>query len=795
MADLEYSVTLGGFVPFGTTGTATSIVPVVAGDALFVRETVALTLTTNLPAASLTIGGLAGQSPVVTLPEGAVLAANVTVADFGLFRLGQNLANPNPNNPARLNGDLAVASGGKVLVVDGAMSGAVTPVGTIEIRNNATITPTGHLVLATLDQPLPVLVDATGTISLAGAADTATLLALLTNQDKLFNPLFSGHMVFSGTLDNAGALLPLASLGALKLQAATVIGGTINGGTSLAGCVLDGVAIAGTMTTGVGATNTITGSIGGFGTLAVDGALTLVGSVTLDPATIALGANASLTAPGVIDLTLGLDGALVFNGPASVAFGVGSSVTVSGTLDLGANVDPTLISWSSPGGSLVILPSGAMRIGAQTSFRLDAGFTAGITLTLDGGTLDLVHAATIDAVAFAGTGAALILGVVGGTTKLLDFADGVSLRFAGAADIGASTVLHDGTLDIFNSSSTLDGSFVLVRSDGGSYAPGDFNLGISGDALELTTTGIAITAACYAAGTRIETADGPRAVEALTPGMRVRTAAGELRDIIWIGHRRLDLRRHPRPWDVHPVRVRANAFGPGLPQRDLILSPDHAVHVEAVLIPVRYLLNGATVVQEPRPHITYHHVELASHDVILAEGLPAETYLDTGNRAAFENGAGPVALHPHFARTIWHDAGCAPLVTSGDTLALVRATLDAQAIALGYRRVETPELAATPTPTGTLLSSRSFIPAQTLPASADHRRLGVAVTAIHIDGQPAPLDDPRLGAGWHAPEPGLRWTNGDAHAAARTIAVETLDIGAVYWVAPNVEARKKALLF
>jgi hypothetical protein len=36
--------------------------------------------------------------------------------------------------------------------------------------------------------------------------------------------------------------------------------------------------------------------------------------------------------------------------------------------------------------------------------------------------------------------------------------------------------------------------------------------------------------------------------------------------------------------------------------------------------------------------VTYYHVELAAHDVILAEGLLCESYLDTGNRAAFVNG-------------------------------------------------------------------------------------------------------------------------------------------------------------
>jgi hypothetical protein len=59
------------------------------------------------------------------------------------------------------------------------------------------------------------------------------------------------------------------------------------------------------------------------------------------------------------------------------------------------------------------------------------------------------------------------------------------------------------------------------------------------------------------------------------------------------------------------------------------------VHLDGVLIPVRHLLNGASIVQEPVDHVTYWHVELPTHGVLLAEGLPVESYLDTGNRPAF----------------------------------------------------------------------------------------------------------------------------------------------------------------
>ena len=149
--------------------------------------------------------------------------------------------------------------------------------------------------------------------------------------------------------------------------------------------------------------------------------------------------------------------------------------------------------------------------------------------------------------------------------------------------------------------------------------------------------------ACFAAGTRIATPDGEVAVEHLRPGDDVRLASGDAAEVRWVGHRRVRCAQHPRPHDVFPVRIRAGAFAPGQPTRDLRLSPDHAVMVDGALIPVRYLLNGASIAVEPVGEVTYHHVELERHDVLLAEGLPAESFLDTGNRTAFEGKARPPA--------------------------------------------------------------------------------------------------------------------------------------------------------
>jgi hypothetical protein len=150
----------------------------------------------------------------------------------------------------------------------------------------------------------------------------------------------------------------------------------------------------------------------------------------------------------------------------------------------------------------------------------------------------------------------------------------------------------------------------------------------------------------------------------------------------WIGHRCIDCRRHPAPFKVWPVRVQAGAFREGVPRRDLWLSPDHAVFAEGVLIPVKHLINGTGVVQEETAEITYFHVELEQHDVLLAEGLPAESYLDTGDRANFANGGVTIALYPDFPARIWDAMGYAPLKVVGPEVATVRQRLATRAAGL-----------------------------------------------------------------------------------------------------------------
>ena len=278
----------------------------------------------------------------------------------------------------------------------------------------------------------------------------------------------------------------------------------------------------------------------------------------------------------------------------------------------------------------------------------------------------------------------------------------------GLIDNAVSNPLNYGLLNV--SAPVWTGNFTSAASGTlSSTVTAAQNLNLFFDHLHPTETGhkalaaaaltqLSAAAPCYAEGTRIATERGDVPVEHLCIGDRARLADGSTAAVVWLGHRRVDCRRHPRASDVQPVRIAAHAFGMGRPARDVLLSPDHAVYVEGALIPVRYLLNDATVRQQDVAAVTYWHVELPAHGVLLADGLPAESYLDTGNRPAFSENGTVVMAHPAFARATWHRNGCAPLVTAGPARDRAYRLLIAQALALGWRLADGRWIATPPDP-------------------------------------------------------------------------------------------------
>jgi len=185
----------------------------------------------------------------------------------------------------------------------------------------------------------------------------------------------------------------------------------------------------------------------------------------------------------------------------------------------------------------------------------------------------------------------------------------------------------------------------------------------SGESFTTTSDAFVI---CFTTGTGIATAGGTIAIEDLRVGMKAVTASGPEREIVWIGKRTVDCsgeRSH-----MAPVRVRANAFGAGVPERDVLLSPGHPVLVEqhgrSVLVPIMNLINGTTIERTQMPSVTYWHIELDQHNVLLADGLPAESFFDMGTRGWFENDLDDVLANPDLIPTGQHGR-CLEVATDG----------------------------------------------------------------------------------------------------------------------------------
>lgn len=185
------------------------------------------------------------------------------------------------------------------------------------------------------------------------------------------------------------------------------------------------------------------------------------------------------------------------------------------------------------------------------------------------------------------------------------------------------------------------------------------------------TWGLAIPTGvpCYCAGSLIRTETGEAPVESLAIGSRVITHSGAVRPVKWIGTRSYAGRFLAANPGAQPIRFRGGSLGDGLPRRDLLVSPEHAMFIDGLLIPARCLVNGSSVVQERGlERVDYFHVELESHDVLLAEGAPSESYLDDDSRGLFHNASEFPALYPD---AIVSGRFCAPRIEDGYKLEVI----------------------------------------------------------------------------------------------------------------------------
>ena len=170
---------------------------------------------------------------------------------------------------------------------------------------------------------------------------------------------------------------------------------------------------------------------------------------------------------------------------------------------------------------------------------------------------------------------------------------------------------------------------------------------------------------CFLKGTKIRTAKGERKIEDLAIGDLLPTMFGGLRPIQWIGRYPIKRSYPSKPWvkDALPVRFARSALAHNVPHADLYVTAGHCMLVDGVLAPAEMLINGTTITRyEPVgcEKLEYYHIKLESHDVVYAEGAPAETlfYVD-------ESAVNFADYLRQYGSPSTQDGRCAPLVHIG----------------------------------------------------------------------------------------------------------------------------------
>ncbi|MEM8630967.1 MAG: Hint domain-containing protein [Pseudomonadota bacterium] len=187
-----------------------------------------------------------------------------------------------------------------------------------------------------------------------------------------------------------------------------------------------------------------------------------------------------------------------------------------------------------------------------------------------------------------------------------------------------------------------------------------------------------VSMVCFTTSTHIATPTGDRPVEDVRPGDLVTTRDNGPQPVLWNGHQHIGGARLYAMPHLRPIRIEAAAFGPGHPDSMLLLSPEHRVllsggaarglfGVEEILVASKHLVDDRRVSTDRASRwVTYHHLMLERHEVLVANGLPCESFhpadadmggiADDQRNALFEVapelGAGTTDYGPHARRVL-----------------------------------------------------------------------------------------------------------------------------------------------
>ena len=172
---------------------------------------------------------------------------------------------------------------------------------------------------------------------------------------------------------------------------------------------------------------------------------------------------------------------------------------------------------------------------------------------------------------------------------------------------------------------------------------------------------------CFLAGSMIATPNGVVAVENIRRGDEVLTfvnGATHVRPVVWAGMAQATVNPAlPDDMAGYPVRILADAIAPGVPYQDLLVTAEHGIFANGMLVPARMLVNGSSIFFDRSiTEYAYYHVETAEHSIIMANGMLTESYLDTGNRRNFVSDGNVVTIGAKAKN--WAEHAAVPLGTA-----------------------------------------------------------------------------------------------------------------------------------